>query len=78
MAQGLLAVAVLVTLRLDSRDAVLMLVLFVLQLALPTVLIRGALTVAYLMLAVDILASERWAIPTLARSLRPRPDGAPP
>jgi cation:H+ antiporter len=78
MGQGLLAVAVLVTLRLERRDAVLMLVLFVAQLAMPSVVIRAALTLAYLALAVDILASERWAMPTLARSLRPRSDGAPP
>lgn len=74
MAQGFLAVAVLVTLRLQRHDAVLMLVLFVVQLVLPTPLIRGALTIGYLVLAVNILVSERWAIPTLARSLR---EGAP-
>ena len=74
MGQGLLAVAVLVTLRLERRDAVLMLVLFVSQLAMPSVLLRAAMTVAYLALAMDILASERWAIPTLMRSLRARPD----
>jgi cation:H+ antiporter len=78
MAQGLMAVAVLVSLRLERRDAVLMLVLFVVQLALPNVLTRGALTLAYLVLAVDVLTSERWAIPTLARSLRDSPDATPP
>jgi ABC-type phosphate transport system permease subunit len=78
MAQGLMAVAVLVSLRLERRDAVLMLVLFVVQLALPNVLTRGALTLAYLVLAVDILTSERWAIPTLARSLRDSTDATPP
>jgi cation:H+ antiporter len=78
MGQGLLAVAVLVTLRLQRRDAVLMLGLFVAQLALPSVVIRAALTLAYLALALDILASERWAMPTLVQSLRARSDGAPP
>jgi cation:H+ antiporter len=78
MAQGLMAVAVLVTLRLQRRDAVLMLGLFVVQLALPTLLVRAALTLAYLVLAVDILASERWALPTLARALRDGPDATPP
>jgi cation:H+ antiporter len=73
MAQGFLAVAVLVTLRLQRRDAVLMLTLFVAQLALPNVLVRAALTIAYLAFAVDILASERWAIGALARSLRTGP-----
>jgi cation:H+ antiporter len=78
MGQGLLAVAVLVTLRLERRDAVLMLVLFVVQLALPSILIRAALTLAYLTLAVDVLASERWAIPTLAQALRSGSNRAPP
>jgi cation:H+ antiporter len=78
MGQGLLAVAVLVTLRLERRDAVLMLVLFASQLAMPSVLIRAAMTLAYLALAVDILASERWAIRTLMQSLRARSDGAAP
>jgi cation:H+ antiporter len=73
MGQGLLAVAVLVTLRLERRDAVLMLALFVVQLALPSILIRVALTLAYLTLAIDVLASERGAIRTLARSLRADP-----
>jgi cation:H+ antiporter len=78
MGQGLLAVAVLVTLRLERRDAVLMLVLFASQLAMPSVLIRAAMTLAYLVLAADILQSERWAIPTLMQSLRARSDGPGP
>ena len=78
MGQGLLAVAVLVTLRLERRDAILMLVLFALQLVMPSPPIRGALTIAYLALAVDILAAERWAIPTLAQSLRARSAEASP
>jgi hypothetical protein len=69
---------VLVTLRLQRRDAVLMLVLFVAQLAMPSAIIRAALSLAYLTLAVDILASERWAMPTLLQSLRARAAGAPP
>jgi cation:H+ antiporter len=70
MAQALLAVAVLVTLRLRRRDSVMMLALFVLQLAMPIVALRAALTLVYLVLAVDIFASERWAIPTLRSALR--------
>src|SRR3954470_8337489 len=77
MGQGLLAVAVLVTLRLQRRDAVLMLVLFVAQLLMPSVLIRAGLTLAYLTLALDILSTERWAVPTLAQSLRARSHPAP-
>ena len=72
MALAFLAVAVLVTLRLERRDAVLMLALFVVQSLIPSVVLRAALTLVYLVLAVDILASERWAIPTLAQSLRAR------
>ena len=78
MGQALLAVAVLVTLRLRRSDSVMMLVLFVCQLAMPIVAIRAALTLVYLVLAVDILASERWAIPTLRRTLWPRSADAPP
>ena len=73
MSQALFAVAVLVTLRLNRRDAVLTLVLYALQLAMPTPVVRAGLAVAYLVLAWDILSSERWAIPTLARALRARP-----
>ena len=72
MALAFLAVAVLVTLRLERRDAVLMLALFAVQSLIPSVVLRAALTLVYLVLAVDILASERWAIPTLAQSLRAR------
>jgi hypothetical protein len=56
---------------------VLMLVLFVAQLLMPSVLIRAGLTLAYLTLALDILSTERWAVPTLAQSLRARSDPAP-
>jgi cation:H+ antiporter len=78
MGQGFLAVSMLVTLRLRRRDATLMLVLFALQLALPGVALRAAITLAYLVLAVDVFSSERWAIPTLARALRGRGEGASP
>ena len=70
MGQGLLAVAMLVTLRLDRRNATLMLVLFFLQLVIPSVLLRAVATLGYLVLAVDLFSSERWAIPMLARALR--------
>ena len=79
MGEAMLAIAVLVTLRLKRSDSVLMLTLFVLQLALPILAIRAALTLVYIVLAVDILASERWAVPLLRqtlwpRSAKPRPD----
>ena len=76
MAQGFFAVSVLVTLRLRRRDAMLMLFLFALQVVLPILLVRVTLTLVYLTFAVDILASERWAVPTLAHALRPRPSKA--
>jgi cation:H+ antiporter len=76
--QGLLAVAVLVTLRQETRDAVLMLALFAVQAAIPSVAIRAALTVVYLVLAADIAGSRRSSVRTLARALRARPDSAPP
>jgi cation:H+ antiporter len=78
MGEALLAVAVLVTLRLSRKDSVLMLTLFVVQMAMPFVAIRAALTLVYLVLAVDILASERWAVPMLRQTLWPRAAKAPP
>src|SRR4029450_2343458 len=78
MAQGLLAVSMLVTLRLRRADATLMLVLFAAQLAIPSVALRAAITLGYLVLAVDVFSSERWAIPTLARALRGRSASKPP
>jgi cation:H+ antiporter len=70
-APELVVVATLVTLRVQHRDAVLMLALFALQVALPSTLIRAALTVVYLVLAVDILRDERWAARTLIASVIP-------
>jgi hypothetical protein len=70
MSQGLLAVAMLVTLRLNRRDASLMLVLYALQLAIPSVALRALIAVGYLVLAIDLFSAERWAFPTLARALR--------
>ena len=77
MGQALLAIAILVTLRLRRSDSVMMLVLFAVQLAMPIVAIRAALTLVYLVIAVDILASERWAIPTLRQTLWRRSADAP-
>jgi cation:H+ antiporter len=78
MCLALLAVAVLVTLRLNRRDSVLMLGLFGVQLALTSPVLRAALAIVYLVFAIDILSSERWAIPTLRRMLRAPPAKAPP
>jgi cation:H+ antiporter len=70
MGQGLLAVAMLVSLRLERRDAMIMLALFAAQLVTPSVALRAAATLGYVVLAVDVFSAERWAIPTLARALR--------
>jgi cation:H+ antiporter len=78
MGEAMLAVAVLVTLRLRRSDSALMLTLFVAQIAMPFVAIRAALALVYIVLAVDILASERWAIPTLRQTLWPTAAKAPP
>jgi cation:H+ antiporter len=78
MGEAMLAVAVLVTLRLRRSDSALMLTLFVAQFAMPFVAIRAALALVYIVLAVDILASERWAIPTLRHTLWPSAAKAPP
>ena len=77
MAQGFLAVSMLVTLRLRRGDATLMLALFAAQLAIPSVALRAAITLGYLALAVDVFSSERWAISTLARALRGRSSEPP-
>ena len=78
MSQGLLAVAMLVTLRLNRRDASLMLVLYALQLAIPSVALRALIAVGYLVLAIDLFSAERWAFPTLARALRSAPSSERP
>jgi cation:H+ antiporter len=78
MSQGFLAVSMLVTLRLRRSDATLMLALYAAQLAIPSVALRAAITVGYLVLAVDVFSSERWAIPTLVRAFRGRSDAVPP
>jgi cation:H+ antiporter len=74
MGQGLLAVATLVTLRLAQRDAFLMVALFALQIAVPSTLMRAALTVVYLVLAVDRLREQRGTARSLVAALTPRPS----
>jgi cation:H+ antiporter len=72
MGVAMLAVAVLVGLRLKRVDAVTMLVLFLVGAVLTAPLLRAVLAVVYVVLAVDILASERPLLATLAAALRPR------
>jgi cation:H+ antiporter len=75
--QGLLAVAALVTLRIQQRDAVLMVGLFVVQVVLPSTLVRAALGVVYLVLAIGMLRDERWAARSLLAALSSRPPPRP-
>jgi cation:H+ antiporter len=81
MALGLYAVATLVTLNLKRTDAALMLALFGLQVAVSSVWLRAAMAMMYLVLALDLLSAERWALRALfeaARgSPRPSPDPGP-
>jgi cation:H+ antiporter len=77
MGQGFVAVATLVTLRVQHRDAVLMIGLFALQVALPSTLVRAALTVVYIVVAVDILRDERWAARALIGAVIPRQPRSP-
>jgi cation:H+ antiporter len=76
--QGLMAVAVLVTLRLRRSDAIVMLTMFALQLVLANVIVRTLLAVAYLAMAVDLLTSERAALRWLAHALRAAHEPADP
>jgi cation:H+ antiporter len=78
MGEALLAVAVLVTLRLRRSDSALILTLYAAQVALTSVALRVALTIVYFVFALDILASERWAVPALRRTLRRPSANAPP
>jgi cation:H+ antiporter len=74
MGLGFFAVATLVTLKLRRSDATLMLALFAVQIVIPSVWLRAALTVLYLVLAFDVLSAERWALPALVQALRGRPQ----
>jgi cation:H+ antiporter len=73
---ALYAVASLVTLRLSRGDTAIMLGLFMAQLLLPAVVTRLALALAFLALAVDILAHERRSVPLLLRALVPGVSGS--
>jgi cation:H+ antiporter len=78
MALALMAIGTLVTLRLRRGDASLMLALFAAQIAIGSVLLRAAITVVYLIIAIDLLSAERWAIPTLVQALRGHYGPGPP
>jgi cation:H+ antiporter len=65
---ALYAVAALVSLRVSRGDASIMLALFAAQFLVPSVFTRLALAVVFLVLAVDILVSERRHLGSLARA----------
>lgn len=76
---ALYAVAALATLRLSRGDSSIMLALFAGQLILPASLTRLAFAIVFIAVAVDVLLSERRALPALAAALRPpRVSGSPP
>jgi len=72
VAVALYAVGALVSLRLSRGDAVIMLALFSAQFLLPAVFTRAALALAFTVLAIDVLASERRHVPALVTALVPR------
>jgi cation:H+ antiporter len=78
MALGLYAVATLVTLNLRRTDAALMLALFGLQIAISSVWLRAAMACMYLVLAVDLLSAERWALRSLVDAARGAPKSPGP
>jgi cation:H+ antiporter len=77
---ALYAVSALITLRLSRGDATIMLGLFAAQLLLPALLTRLALALAFLVIAVDVLLSERRHVGSLARALlsEAEPRAGPP
>jgi cation:H+ antiporter len=71
VAVALYAVAALVSLRVSRADASIMLVLFSLQLLIPSLFTRLALAAVFAVLAVDLLVSERRQLPALVTALFP-------
>jgi cation:H+ antiporter len=72
VAVALYAVAALVGLRLSRGDTGIMLALFPAQFLLAAVFTRALLGLAFMALALDVLASERRQLPALAAALFPR------
>jgi cation:H+ antiporter len=76
--QALLATAVLARLTLRTRDAVLLLAMFALQLAFPGREVRLGFAALYAVIAVAILIARRDELPRLGRALfATAPAGAP-
>jgi cation:H+ antiporter len=70
-AQALLALAVVIDLRFNRREAIALLALFVLQFPFPSTTVRMAFSAAYMIGAIGILVRRRRQIPVVARSLWP-------
>jgi cation:H+ antiporter len=70
-AQALLALAVVINLRFNRREAIALLALFVLQFPFPSTTVRMAFSAAYMIGAIGILVRRRRQIPVVARSLWP-------
>ena len=78
-AQSAFAVALLISLSLSTRQAVLLFALFAVQFAIPTTAVRIVISVIYIVLTVGIVVAKRASLPTLMRTARRvyrLPDGA--
>ncbi len=73
VAIALYTVAALSPMRLSRGDSSIMLVLFTAQFALPAVVTRVVLAVAFAALAIDVTIAERRHLPALVRALTGRP-----
>ena len=69
-AQSAFAVALLISLTLSTRQALLLFALFAVQFAIPTTTVRVVMSVVYLVLTVGIVVAKRADIPALVRSAR--------
>ena len=67
-AQSAFAVALLISLTLSARQAVLLFALFAVQFAIPTATVRIVISVVYLVLTAGIVVARRADIPALVRS----------
>jgi cation:H+ antiporter len=72
-AVALYAVGALISLRLSRGDAAIMLVLFAIQLVLPFPVTRLAIALTFMLVALDVLSSERRHLPRLVRAAFGRP-----
>ena len=76
-AQSLFAIAVLVSLSFSSREAILIFVMFTLQLAIPIPEVRVGFGIAYIALAMVWFLKDRRDIPLLFQTARRTVQGAP-